>query len=185
MTQVCFVDFETTGIDLINDYPIEVGAVLVDSNLNIVNGFHSLIKPNNSFSIKESAYKVHGIDEQTIMQAPSEQKVLNELFLRLGTNYRLAAWNMSFDVAFFKALCLRNSFESNLNKINYRHLDVQTICFIAKELRAIPNNINSLSDLCSHIGLARSIRHSAFEDARLLVSVYKYLFKQLRSLTNF
>ncbi|RZL06336.1 MAG: hypothetical protein EOO89_24535, partial [Pedobacter sp.] len=40
----------TTGINLIDDYPIEVGALLVDSELNIIKQFHSFIKPNNNFS---------------------------------------------------------------------------------------------------------------------------------------
>lgn len=36
---ICFIDFETTGIDVFRDEPIDFGAVLVDFNLTIKNEF--------------------------------------------------------------------------------------------------------------------------------------------------
>ena len=181
MKEICFIDFETTGTDLIDDYPIEIGAILVDSNMNISKEFHSFIKPNNTFKLEKTAFDIHGISELTIMQSPAESTVLRNMFSKLGTSYRLAAWNMSFDVAFFKTMCLRNSFDEYLNKINYRHLDVQTISFIAKEIGCIPNTINSLSELANYFGLSRSAHHSAFEDARILYKVYMLLMATMKN----
>lgn len=181
---ICFLDFETTGIDLINDFPIEIGAILVDGNLNFIKEFHSLIKPNYAFKIKESALKIHNISEQVINESPTEAEVLNLMFKSLGTNYRLAAWNMSFDVSFFKALCYRNDYQECLNKLNYRHLDVQTINFIAKEIGCIPNDINSLSDLTNYMGLSRSKFHNAKEDVKLLIEVYRFLIHRLEAVNT-
>jgi len=36
---ICFIDFETTGVDVFRDEPIEIGAVLVDDNLKIIKQF--------------------------------------------------------------------------------------------------------------------------------------------------
>lgn len=176
---ICFIDFETTGVSLIDDYPIEIGAILISADYIIIEEFHSFIKPNNNYRIKDSALKVHGILDEQILNSPSEKEVLSEFFKKLGTNYRIAAWNMSFDVAFFKLLCQRNGFVSNLSKINYRHIDVQTISFVAKKLGRIPERLNSLSDVVSYFNLTRSNKHSAIEDARLLFQVYEKLFIKL------
>jgi len=179
---ICFIDFETTGLNLIKDYPIEIGAVLVDSNLDIIKKFQSYIKPTNSFEIEAPSFNIHGISEEIVMSAPSELSVLTSMFAELGTNYRIAAWNMSFDLSFFKAWCYRNSFGKILEEINYRHIDVQTICFIAKEMGCISENINSLSQLLTYFGFTRSKYHNALEDAELLYRVYVLLIKKLKEL---
>jgi DNA polymerase III subunit epsilon len=181
---ICFIDFETTGTSLIDDHPIEIGAVLLDNNFNVLHDFHSYIKPQHTFVIKESAFKIHNLSENLISESPNEKEVLGELFSKLGTDYRLAAWNMSFDIAYFKILCHRNSYESYLNKINYRHIDVQTISYVAKEIGCISENIDSFSDLLKYFGLIRRNFHSAIEDAILLSQVYKLLLQCIKNCIN-
>jgi DNA polymerase III epsilon subunit-like protein len=72
---ICFIDLETTGLNLISDYPIEVGAILTDSSLNIIQEFHSYIKPNNKYKVDESSFSIHGIPNNIIDDAPSESSV--------------------------------------------------------------------------------------------------------------
>jgi DNA polymerase III subunit epsilon len=180
MINICFIDFETTGTDVLNDYPIEIGAVVVDPRLGLIKKFHSLIRPNNRFHIKESAFKIHGISKQKVLAAPTERQVLADMKNQIGADFRLAAWNMSFDVNMFKTLCYRNSFEGYLEKINYRHIDVQTINYIARELRLIPSEVHSMSDLVLHMGEVRSDQHSALEDAILLAKAYRFLISRFK-----
>ncbi len=71
MKGFAIVDFETTGLDPFRDYPIEVGIIYTDLNLNILNVYNSLILAD---ALKEEvseleewpdqyakAYEVHGI----------------------------------------------------------------------------------------------------------------------------
>ena len=178
-SNICFIDFETTGVDILTDHPIQLGCLLVDGNLNLIKEFSSYIRPLNEFIISERAFLIHGITRETILSSPDEKTVLANFFLQIGHNYKFAAWNMSFDIAFFKIFCLRNGFENHLNKINYRHIDVQTVSFIANQLGLITGNVNSLSDLASYFGIERSHNHSALEDARILYFIYKRLFSIL------
>ena len=39
------------GIDLIKDYPIEIGAIMMDYKFNIIEEFHSFIKPMDFLAI--------------------------------------------------------------------------------------------------------------------------------------
>lgn len=176
----CFLDLETTGIDLINDFPIEIGAVLVDEKLNRIKDFHSYISPVGNYRISSSALEIHGKSIADINEAPSERQAINDFFLNLGSDYRFVAWNMTFDVAFFKLLCSRNGFSKNFNMINYRHIDVQSISFISQQLGILPNDINSFTSLCEFFNLRRSHHHSAFEDANLLFHAYKLLIEKLK-----
>lgn len=177
---ICFIDFETTGINLIDDYPIEIGAIVVDQNTSIIGEFHSFSRPNNYFEISENALMTHGITKEKALSFPFEGEVLNNMFLKLGTDYRLAAWNMSFDISFFKMLCYRNNYMRKLSEINYRHIDVQTISYVAKQIGLIDNEINSFSDITDYLGMRRSLKHNALEDAKLLVEVYTYLINKLK-----
>jgi DNA polymerase III subunit epsilon len=94
----CFIDFETTGIDVFKDHPVEFGAILVDENLNIIDEFYSRINPDRKRKLKASALKTHGIELDSLVNIPTGNIVLSSFFSRFGTNFRLASWNISFDV---------------------------------------------------------------------------------------
>lgn len=56
--KICFLlcDFETTGVDVSVDYPIELGGLFLDSKLNILNSVDTLIKLPKDW-IKENKNK--------------------------------------------------------------------------------------------------------------------------------
>ncbi|PJJ47893.1 3'-5' exonuclease [Hymenobacter chitinivorans] len=176
-TPVCFIDFETTGIDPYTDEPIEIGAILSDEYGNIQKTFTSRIKINHELK-NNDATKIHGIEYQTLKSSPSQKQVLQKFFTEFGCNYCFGAWNIGFDVAFFKKMCTNNNMDTLFKQIKYRHLDVQSVSKIAASLNVIDENIKSLSDCTNYFNIERSEYHNALEDAELCHKVYINLFRR-------
>ncbi|GAB2768809.1 DNA polymerase III epsilon subunit-like protein [Hymenobacter luteus] len=171
---ICFIDFETTGIDIFNDEPIQIGAILVDNNGIKRCEFSSLIRLENNV-IDLSAKEVHGIDYKLLTNSPSQKEVTQDFFNKIGHDFIFGAWNIGFDVPFFKKMCLNTGMNSEYNKINYRHIDVQSISKLAVTLGLIHPDIKSLTDCATYFNIKRSNYHNALEDASLCFNVYKNL----------
>jgi len=172
---ICFIDFETTGIDVFRDEPIEIGAILVNDKLEIICEYSSRISLRKSVYLTKRAFKIHNISVEDLKDSPSQKEVLDNFFSLFGTEYKLGGWNISFDVSFLRKLCNKNGRMIKYNKINHRHIDVQSLCFLANSLELVPVNNNSLSDWIEYFNLKRSDYHSAMEDAKLTFEVYKKL----------
>lgn len=170
---ICFIDFETTGVDIFRDEPIEFGALLVNDQLEIINEYASKITLEKSVYLTKRAYNIHNISIEDLKDAPSQKEVIDDFFSVIGTDYRLGGWNISFDVSFLRKICHKNGRMFNYNKINHRHIDVQSLCFLAKNLNLVPVNNNSLSDWIVYFNLKRSVYHSAIEDAKFTFKVYQ------------
>lgn len=171
----CFLDLETTGVNLFQDHTIEIGALLVNENFEIVNKFHSFIKPDKTINFSNSSKQVHGLNESFFIDKMDSSDVLDTFFSEMGTNFRFVSWNISFDVSFFRKLCHLNRMTDKYNKINYRHLDLQSIFYwycIKKGL----NNLSSLDDACKYFGISRSKHHNALEDSYIAYSIFEKLY---------
>lgn len=171
----CFIDLETTGSDYANDYPIQIGAVLVEiHNFKILKEFSSLINIPEGIIISEKAKEIHGLEKEDIKNAPKPKIVLKDFFNEFETNYAFAGWNVCFDISFFRKICIENGFNNQYKKINFHHLDVQSIAKYLKIRGNIEGEI-SLINLCKIYNLKRSENHDALEDAKLSFKVLKRL----------
>lgn len=171
----CFIDLETTGSDYANDYPIQIGAILVEiQNFKILKEFSSLINIPEGIIISEKAKEIHGLKKEDIKNAPKPKIVLKDFFNEFGTNYAFAGWNVCFDVSFFRKICIENGFNNQYKKINFHHLDVQSIAKYLKIKGSIEGEI-SLTNLCEMYNLKRLENHDALEDAKLSLEVLKRL----------
>lgn len=182
---ICFIDFETTGVNVFRDEPIEFGAILCNNNLEVINRFESRIQLGSKAYLKKSAFNIHKIKSEDLENSPDAKKVLSDFFVLFGTNYRFAGWNINFDVSFFRKLCNRNGMMVTFNKINHRHIDVQSISHLATQVGILPDKLNSLSDVTNYLGLIRHDRHSAIEDAFLTMEVYKTLVTSFKTNLTF
>ena len=64
MTPILFFDIETTGFSSIRDRIIEIGAVKVDDNYDIIDEFNILIKPNIYPTIHPFVEKITGFTDK-------------------------------------------------------------------------------------------------------------------------
>lgn len=169
---ICFIDFETTGSNLFIDEPIQIGAFLYDWSKKEKVQFESDIRPTKNVTNSRTAYEIHNIDLFKLREEPTAKEVLANYFDVMGTKYCFAGWNISFDVPFFRKMCFENDFQDNYDLINYRHIDVQTICKTLKYIGIVDQNLNSLTDFSKYFGISRSKKHRALEDAKITYQVF-------------
>jgi DNA polymerase III epsilon subunit-like protein len=174
MKDICFVDFETTGVELWLHHPIQIGAILADGEtLETKAEFSQCIRPPRGAHTTKLAFRIHEIDLSALASARTPKSVLTDFFGAFGTNYVFGGWNIHFDIGYFRQLCTANGFKRMFSSIGHRHLDVQSVFqFLVKSGLACTDG-NSLDDACRYFGISRPARHDALQDARATLDVYR------------
>lgn len=177
LRNICFIDVETTGSNIYKDVVLNIGAVLVSiPNFEIIQKYESYIRPPEDSQSTDLAYSIHGIDIEELKTAPTEEQFLSEFFSKFGTNYSFGGWNVCFDLSFFRKSCFNSSYYDNYMKIDYRHLDVQSVARFLFEADKLHGFDGSMSSICQQFLLSRSEKHTGLQDALLTIEVYKKLF---------
>lgn len=93
---ICF-DCETTGLDVLNDDIISIGAVLIKNNTIVASKkFVRCVKPKTTLRI--DSIKIHHIRECDLLEANEIEDVLKE-FLEFIQNRTLVGYYLEFDIA--------------------------------------------------------------------------------------
>lgn len=177
--KLCFLDFETTGTNHFIDEPIQIGAVLLNKDLEVEAEYISNIRipSNESYDILlnrlDNSSKIHGITYKDIIYAPSQQVVIDKFFEIIGTDYKLINWNVSFDSYFLKKMCYNCNKLHEYDKIDYRNIDLQTIGWTLRLLNYLPDDVRSLNDAANHFFIPREKKHNALDCAYVALEVYK------------
>lgn len=119
---ICFIDLETTGINVSTDRIVELAIVKImpDASKQIK---RKLVNPE--MPIPKAATEVHGITDEMVHQAPTFKQIANEVkqFIE-GTD--LAGYNSNrFDIPMLNEEFLRAGMSVNLE--NRKLLDVQKV----------------------------------------------------------
>ncbi len=116
MRQYCFVDFETTGFDPYNDYPIEVAAILTDTEFTELRAYTAMIAwsdllDNAAWRYEhQKAANVHKIswaEYEREGRPPGEVVVALNEFCAPQFETVLTSDNIHFDYSFLEALYKR------------------------------------------------------------------------------
>ena len=90
------LDTETTGLDYTRERIIEFAAVRLE-NGKIVDEYQTLINPHQH--IRKSSMAIHGISEDMVKDAPTEEEALPKILEFIG-DYPIVAHNAIFDYSF-------------------------------------------------------------------------------------
>jgi len=177
---ICFLDFETTGVNREKDWPIQIGAILVEvPSFEELGRFASDIKPPAGVKNSPQAYEIHGRSLDYLRKtAPDIPVVVSKFFDTLGTDYAFGGWNINFDLSFMHKICYRSgmAMASKLSSVNYRHVDVQSIASFLKWTGKLPE-FSNMHDLCKQQGMDLPVKHNALRDAEVSVELFKLLFE--------
>lgn len=161
-----FLDLETTGLDPVNDRILEVGAVLVDEQLEYVSSFSGVIHlpVENLEAMPEVVRKMHkstGLWEAVTVSPTTELDVLMNLNMWLdkhdvdGGNALLAGSGVArFDRPFLLGQC----WDSVVRRLHYGEVDMSSL---RRLLRLV--GISALELEPSPVG--KLTPHRAFDDA--------------------
>lgn len=119
---ICFIDLETTGINVSTDRIVELAIVKImpDASKQIK---RKLVNPE--MPIPKAATEVHGITDEMVYQAPTFKQIANEV-KQFIEGADLAGYNSNrFDIPMLNEEFLRAGMSVNLE--NRKLLDVQKV----------------------------------------------------------
>jgi len=169
---VCF-DCETTGLNVLKDDIISIGAVIIKDNTIVASKkFVKYVKPKTKLQIE--AIKVHHIRECDLLEAEEIQEVLKEFLAFIG-NRILVGYYLEFDIA------MVNKYLKNMLGITLpnKALEVSALYHDWK-IEAIPQGHIDLrfNTILKDLNLPQLSKHDAYNDAIMSAMMFLKLKNQ-------
>ena len=159
------LDVETTGLDYTKERIIEFAAVKLVNGV-IKDRYETLINPQQH--IRKSSIAVHGITQDMVADAPTEEEVMPQIFEFIG-EYPIVAHNAIFDYSF-----LNEASKRLYNKeLTNTRIDSQ---FLFKEIYPDLES-HGLENLMLKFNVEFDTRHRAMADTLGLAMAYPKLKK--------
>lgn len=177
---IAFIDIETGGFSKEKNALCEIGLVITDNDLNIVQEWQTYIKPYTRLdplelcSYKDDAMAVNGITMEQLESGIKVRDALTTLYLQIHATgvSKLVGHNIrAFDIPWLKYLYQRFF----LTEV---FIDIEiddTLELSRKHL----SGSHSLDDICASLGIHKE-GHTALGDAKASLELYKHL----RTVTN-
>ncbi len=162
-------DIETTGLDPEYDEIIEIGAIKVN-NYEVVDEFHSLIKPNEK--IDEFITDLTGITNEMVENAPNIEDVLPNFINFIGDSI-LIGHNVNFDINFI----YDEMVNLDLGIVNNDYVDTMRLSRIL-----LPELLHHrLKDLAEFYEISSEGSHRALKDVQITNDVYLKLYEEMKN----
>jgi len=161
-------DLETTGLSPYKDEIIEIGAVKVDKNGQIVATFSTLVKPTKPVS--EFVQNLTGISNEMLADAPSIYTALPEFAFFAGDAV-LVGHNVTFDIAFVQQKAKIYS------DIDFLNPYIDTLPLARKVYPGLKNY--KLQELIKKFDLKTFAAHRALADVVATQQLYELLKESL------
>ncbi len=167
-----FIDIETTGLSLIEHEVIEIGCVITDPHLEVIEEFSVKIKPEHIENAHPTALKVNHYKEEDWKDAGTLKDAM-KLLAQKTKDCIMVGHNVAFDAGFiehsFNALGITNA-------MHYHKLDTVSIAW-AKLHREPDLEHFSLRELCARFDIKNEHAHTGLSDARATHLLYKKLME--------
>lgn len=166
------VDVETSGLNLVKDKLISIGAVaLVNGKIDLADSFYTVLRQTQA-SGKDNIL-LHGIsDSMQIEGVPAAQALLD--FLEYLGKAPLIAFHVTFDETMIK-----RAIHENLG-VHFRH-NWSDVAYLAPALYPIlSTRLNALDDWLAHFDIRLDARHNAMADALVTAQLLQILLYQSR-----
>ena len=178
VTDLAFVDIETTGLDARVHVIIEVGVVRVRQTWTIdekpvfekIFEWSVKIKPQHLENADPVALRINGYIASDWTESVPLENALRE-FAEKTEGAIMVAHNVAFDNGFMEENFARFHIA---NKMHYHRLDTVSLAFGL--LHSAPDiGRYSLGELCKYFGIVNERAHSALSDARADFELFKKL----------
>jgi DNA polymerase III epsilon subunit family exonuclease len=157
------IDCETTGLDYKNEKIIEIAAVRFNDD-GILDTYQTLVNPE--IPIKHSSFKIHGISDDDVANAPTIAEVLPTFLAFMGdTPY--VAHNALFDYSFI------NQATKEYLSQRFTNPRIDSLELYRSVFPEEPSH--GLAALLARFGIPQETKHRALEDAEGLARAFPRL----------
>jgi DNA polymerase-3 subunit epsilon len=166
------VDFETTGLNPETDRIVQLAAVIVNGDGDIIDSFDTIVRPENPGEYQHGAEHIHGITAEQVANGMPLRIALEKLW-EINTGNVFTAHNAQFDLGFLHAESERVGIDGHVDV----HIDTLELS------RRISGDDSSrrhnLFALCEHYGIERDKVHDARSDATATAQLLMHLMKEI------
>lgn len=97
------LDFETTGLDLQNDEPIQIGIAELSPDGQILGGYQSLLRPSKpQKQLKSIVGFITGLAVEQLESTPRPEEILAEIQPFFDEKTIIIGHNINFDLSFLR-----------------------------------------------------------------------------------
>ena len=166
------VDFETTGLNPETDRIVQLAAIIVNGEGDIVDSFDTIVKPENPAEYQHGAEHIHGITAEQVSSGMPLREALEQLWA-INDGRIFTAHNAPFDLGFLHAESERVGIEGSVEF----HID--TLELSRRTTGTDTTRRHNLFALCEHYGIERDKVHDARSDATATAQLLMHLIKEL------
>src|SRR3989344_664471 len=167
-----FVDTETTGLNLTKHEIIEIGCVIADRDLKVIEEFELKIKPERIENADPAALKVNHYNDQDWKSALPLSEAM-EIFSKKVKDCIMVGHNIAFDAGFLEYAFNQTKM---MNTMHYHKLDTVSVAWAKFHTNPEIEHF-SLREMCERFGIKNERAHSALSDARATYELYKKLME--------
>lgn len=185
-----WLDFETTGLDITKDEPIQIGIIEFDGEGKIIGEYQSLIKPDKKTDeLKHIVWFITGLSISELETAPTREEVNNQIAHFFGENSIIIWHNIKFDLDFLDKFFPTLTYKTSIDTMPL----AQTIVHYAQSyaLEILIENLKSeklFTNIFSDDNHGEEKSHDAFFDTKnsnkLFLYFVKYLYELIKAYPN-
>lgn len=165
------VDCETTGVNPETDRILQVAAIIVNGEGEVVDQFDTVVRPESPESYTHGAEHIHGISKEQVENGMPLREALEKLWTISSGNI-FTAHNARFDIGFLHAESERVGLSNRIET----HVDTLAL---ARKTDAEKTRRHTLDALCEHYGIEREKAHDAKADATATAELLIHLMKEM------
>ncbi len=177
---ILWVDVETGGLDATSGNVLQVGAIVTDDDLNVLDTFSSYCKPVKPSEVQYGALKVNGLTFDDLKKF-DEPAVVHKKFLTFIAKQKsvmhFGAYNSPFDFKFLMfwllSTGLHTEFYKRVNPV--RHIDPLLLARKLRDNGKLKTKNAKLETLANHFNVKQGASHDAVVDITETIDVYKKL----------
>lgn len=163
MKNYVVLDFETTGLDPLEEQVIEVALQKLDGELQEVGSFNTFVKLENGCGLTDFIKDYTGITEKDLMYGMTETEAMEVIRSFIDEDTVVVAQYAPFDLAFMHPYAIQPK---------------KYICTKALTNQAEPLESASLKHTCERLGIKLDQAHRAFADVQATVELLKVRLNQ-------
>ena len=167
-----FVDIELTGLSVGKHEIIEIGCVLTNPELKVIEEFELKIKPEHLEWADPVSLKISPYNEEEWAEALGLPEAM-KIFTEKAKESIMVGHNVAFDSGFLEYAFGQTGIQ---NLMHYHKLDTISIAW-AKLHKSPDLEHFSLRELCARFGIVNEKAHTALSDARATFELYKKLME--------